>query len=49
MRLPPQRQGNAQWLEALGGPPGDFIAGLVQLAMMAPAEGHRELVTDLET
>jgi hypothetical protein len=30
-------------------PPGHFITGLVQLAMMATAERHGEHITDFET
>jgi len=48
MRLLPQPFGDWQGIDFQILPPGRFIAGLVQLPMMAPAEGYGELVADFE-
>jgi hypothetical protein len=47
--LLPELQGHNQWLQVMIAPPGHFITGLMQLAMMATAERHSELITDFET
>jgi len=43
----PKLTGHAQRLDLQLLPPGSFVASLVQLPMMAAAEGNRELITDL--
>jgi hypothetical protein len=47
MRLQPQRTGSDGWINASIFPPGRFIATAMGLAMMAPAQRHRELIADL--
>jgi len=49
MRLFPKPLGDLQRLDVEILPPGDFIAGLMQLPMMTTAEWDSELVTDFET
>ena len=49
MRLSPQLFGDLERLDLSLVPPGDLVAGLMQLAMMATAEGNGELIADLET
>ncbi len=49
MRLLPESLGGFQRLDVAFLPPGEFVPGLVQLAVMPPAERHGELVADLET
>ena len=46
MRLLPKPLGDLQWFDLEALPPSDFVAGLMQLPMMAAAERHRELVAD---
>ena len=48
MRLLPQSLGDRQGIDFQIFPPSHFIAGLMQLPMMAPAEGYSELVADFE-
>ena len=48
MRLLPKRLGDLQRLDVEPLPPGDFIAGLMQLPVMTAAERNGELVADLE-
>ena len=48
MRLLPELLGDWQGIDFQILPPGYFIAGLMQLAMMTAAERHRELVADFE-
>jgi hypothetical protein len=47
MALLPELSGDFQSIDFLTFPPGDFVAGLVQLAMMTAAERYGELVADL--
>ena len=47
MGLLPEATGDLQRLEFALLPPGWFIAGLVQRAVMAATKRHRELVADL--
>ena len=47
MRLQPQRAGGGGRVDASLLPPGRFVAAAMDLAMMAAAERHRELVADL--
>ena len=47
MGFQPERARGGERLDADPGPPSDFIAGMVQLAMMAAAERHSELIADL--
>ena len=49
MRLFPQLFGDWQGIDFQVLPPGHFIAGLMQLAMMTAAERYSELVADFET
>ena len=48
MRLVPKRLGDLQRLDVEILPPGEFVAGLVQLPMMTAAKGHGELVADFK-
>ena len=48
MTLLPQRPGSLQCVDIEVLPPGDFVAGLVQLPVMAAAEGNGELVADFK-
>ena len=48
MRLLPKLPGKAKGVDLEFFPPGNFIAGLMQLPVMAPAERHGELVADLD-
>ena len=48
MRLLPQALGDFEWLDIEPLPPGEFVAGLMQLAVMTSAEGHGELIAYLE-
>ena len=50
-RLLPQAFGNFQGIDAAIPrlPPGHFVASVVQLSMMGPAQRHREFVADLAT
>ena len=48
MRLLPQSLGDRQGIDFEISPPGHFIAGLMQLAMMAATEGYGEFVADFE-
>ena len=45
----PERFGNFERVDIEVLPPGDFIAGLMQLPMMAAAERHRKFIADFET
>ena len=47
MRLRPQRAGGDGWINAGIPPPCGFIAGAMGLTMMAAAQRHGELITDL--
>lgn len=47
MCLLPEFLGSFERIDFLGLPPGFFIAGLMQLAMMAAAERHGELIAHL--
>ena len=49
MRLLPKILGDRQRIDVARLPPGHFIAGLMQLPVMAAAERHRELIADFET
>jgi len=44
MRLFPELSGDAQRIDFKVVPPGDFVADLVQLPVMAATERHRELI-----
>jgi hypothetical protein len=48
-RLLPKSLGDLQRIDFEILPPGNFIAGLMQLPMMATAEGNGELVADFKT
>ena len=48
-RLLPQSLGDRERVDIEGLPPDYFIAGLMQLPVMATAEWHSELVADFET
>jgi hypothetical protein len=48
MALLPKLAGDRERRDAQVFPPGQFIAGLMQLSVMAAAQGDRELVTHLE-
>ena len=48
MRLLPKCFGDLQRLDREPLPPGDFVAGLMQLPVMTTAQGHGELIADLE-
>src|SRR5262245_22915457 len=48
MRFLPETFRDLQGIHPLAFPPCTFIAGLVQLSMMPPAERHGELITHLE-
>ena len=45
----PKPLGDLQRLNLEVSPPNNFVAGLMQLAMMTAAERHRELVADFQT
>jgi hypothetical protein len=47
-RLLPKPFGDGERINLHVLPPGRFIAGLVQLAMMRAAQGHGELIADFE-
>ena len=47
MRLQPQRAGSNGRINASIFPPSDFIATAMDLAMMAAAQRHGELIADL--
>ena len=47
MGFEPQRPGRARRIESEFPPPSGFITMTMELAMMCPAERHRELVADL--
>ncbi len=49
MCLQPQGAGRSRWVNASRLPPCRFVATAMQLAMMAAAERHCELVADLAT
>ena len=49
MGLFPQAPCDLQGIDLQVLPPGDLIAGLMQLPMMTAAERHGELVADFET
>ena len=49
MGFKPQHSCRRGWIEAELIPPLAFVAVTMQLAMMAAAQGDRELVTDLAT
>src|SRR5947209_5185663 len=49
MRFLPERARNRERLDADLCPPGEFVAGLVQVAVMAAAERHDELIAHLHT
>ena len=46
MAFLPQLSGHFQGIDFVVLPPGDFVASLMELAMMAAAERHGELVAD---
>ena len=48
MRLLPEISGNLEWIDPSIFPPCDFIAGPMQLAVMAATERHCEFVADFE-
>lgn len=48
MGLLPLLLGDVQWLDLELLPPGDFIAGLVQLPVMPTAERNGELIAHFE-
>ena len=48
MRLLPESLGDFERLDVELLPPGGFVAGLVQLPVMAAAEGHGELIAHLQ-
>ena len=48
MSFGPKFVGNGQRLNAELRPPADFIAGLVQIAMVRAAERHGVLIADLQ-
>ena len=48
MGLIPKAFGDVERLDVELLPPGDLIAGLMQLPVMTAAEGHGELVADFE-
>ena len=47
MRFQPQHPGCDGRIKPCGFPPGGFVAAAVNLAMMSPAQRHRELIADL--
>jgi hypothetical protein len=47
MGLQPQRAGGDGWINAGILPPCGFIATAMGIAVMAPAQRHGELITDL--
>src|SRR3954452_1996534 len=47
MRLPPQRRGGEQGINADLAPPNPLVAMAMQIAMMRSAQGYGELVADL--
>ena len=47
MRLQPQHTGGGGWIDASLSPPCRFVATAMDLAMMAAAERHGELIADL--
>jgi|SRR6185437_7121315 len=49
MRLFPELSGDAQRIDFKVVPPGDFVADLVQLPVMAATERHRELIAHFDT
>ena len=49
MGLQPQRAGRSGWVNANLLPPSRFVSSPMQLAMMAAAKRHCELVADLAT
>ena len=49
MRLLPKASCDFQGIDLQVFPPRDFIAGLVHLSVMTPAEGYGEFITHFET
>ena len=46
MGLFPKLPGDWEGIDIDGFPPGDFIAGLMQLSMVSPTKRHSELIAD---
>jgi hypothetical protein len=48
MRLLPQSLGDLEWFDVEFLPPGELVAGLMQLTVMPAAEGNSELIAHFQ-